>query len=65
MRRVVLVLTALPAILVVLSGLALAGPEAASIIPPDADVRAVVGTVVIGIAGGIVLAILDTTSQTR
>jgi hypothetical protein len=54
-------LVAVPALLVALSSAALAGSDPAAIIPPDTDVRAVVGTVVIGLAGGLVLAILDGT----
>ena len=45
--------------LLALSATALASTDRVSLVPPDADVRAVVGTVVIGIAGGIVLALLD------
>jgi len=59
MRRISVAVFSLPGVLVAMSATALASTERASIVPPDADLRAVVGTVVIGIAGGIVLALLD------
>ena len=63
--RILRVLFALPAALLALSTSALAAGDAASIVPPEADARAIVGTVVIGIAGGLVLAILDGTESRR
>ena len=65
MRQTVRVVLALPAALVALSSVALAAPAGAWVAPAEADVRAVVGTVVIGIAGGLVLAILDAPGNRR
>jgi hypothetical protein len=58
MARVVAAL-AFPLALTALSGVALAAPADASIVPPEAGFRAVLGTLILGIAGGLVLALLD------
>jgi hypothetical protein len=61
--RIVRVVLALPVTLLALSSHAVASTGAAWSAPADVDARAIVGTVVIGVAGGLVLAILDGTGD--
>lgn len=65
MTRSVRVLLALLLVLIASQSAALAGPHGASIVPPEADLRAILSTVVIGLAGGLVMAILDGTGGRR
>ncbi len=48
---------ATPLLLLASAGGALAAPEGALAVLPDPDLRALVGTILAGIAGGIVLAL--------
>ena len=56
--RALIVSAAVPAVLLLLGGGALAAGPGLLVTPPDLDVRALTGTVVAGVAAGILLAII-------